>query len=110
MRILTANEFVKEPYGTVYIQYIPKMYMGNLHIKSEPRGTSGKSWWALDALPWVIDDEEFNKQALDNKYDMKTEDFCTDDAIYNYDDSYMYVVFNKYEVKNMINRLKKTIE
>lgn len=54
MRILTAQEFIKEPYGTVYTHYKPQMFLGEPCIKSEPRGGKfDKSWWATNVLPWV---------------------------------------------------------
>jgi len=110
MRILTAQEFIKEPYGTVYIHYKPEMFIGNLKIKSEPRGEKfGDSWWATDVLPWVTSDEEFKEQKKFNKYELETEGFCTDDATYNHDDDLLYAVFNKEEVKGMTDRLIESL-
>lgn len=103
MKILTAREFEKEPFNTLYIKFIPSMFIDQPAIKSEQRGSN--SWWALDLLPWVIDDDEFKIWKENNKYELKTEDFCTDDAIYNYGNDTMYVVFDKEEVKGIINRL-----
>ena len=103
MRILTAEEFNKEPYGIVYIHFTPEMYVGEPKIKSEPRGES--SWWATDVLPWVKDDEEFDEWKKFKEYELETEGFCTDDATYNHDDNCLYVVFSKQEVKGIINRL-----
>lgn len=107
MRILTAEEFNKEPYGIVYIRFVPLMFIGEPKIKSEPRG--GTSWWATDILPWVTDDEEFNEWEKYKGYELETEGFCTDDATYNYDSKDLYVVFNKDEVKGMINRLIESL-
>lgn len=109
MRILTAEQFKKEPYGTVYIQFMPRVYMNEPRIKSEARGESGDSWWALDILPWVIDDEEFDKLTVDNNYELKTEGYCTDDAIYNHKSDIQYAVFNKEEIKGMIDRLTESL-
>lgn len=45
MRILTAQEFVKEPYETIYIHYEPTIFIGQPKIKTEPRGEKfGDSW------------------------------------------------------------------
>lgn len=106
MRILTALEFNKEPYGTVYIKYIPQMFIEQPKIKSEPRGKT--SWWATSILPWA-DDEEFREQKKYKNYELETEEFCTDDATYNHNDNILYVVFNKEEVKGMINRLIESL-
>lgn len=116
MRILTAQEFIKEPYGTVYIQFVPRMFVGEPKIKSEPRGQEfGESWWATDILPWAKGDsdteadEEFAEWDRNHNYELETEGFCTDDATYNHDDDLLYAVFNKDEVKDMINRLIESL-
>ena len=116
MRIVKAKEFTKEPYGTVYIQFKPQVYIGQPHIKSEPRGERfGNSWWATDVLPWVKGNDdseaygEFAEWDRDHKYELETEGFCTDDAIYNHDDDILYVVFNKEEVRGIINRLTDSL-
>jgi hypothetical protein len=107
MRILTNKEFAKEPYGIVYVEFIPMMFAGNPKIKTEPRGT--ESWWATDVLPWVIDEEEIREYKKNNHYELQTEGFCTDDAIYNYNDDRLFAVFDKTEVKGMIDRLVKSL-
>ncbi len=38
MKILTAKQFLKEPYGTLYVKYDPECFIGGLTIKSEERG------------------------------------------------------------------------
>lgn len=116
MRILTAEQFTKEPYGTVYIKYVPHMYIEQPKIKTEPRGEKfGQSWWAIDVLPWIKGDSDVE---VDNElkewdqwhdYELPTEGFCTDDAIYNHDDKILYAIFSKEEVKNMIDRLIKSL-
>jgi len=116
MRILTAQEFTKEPYGTVYIQYKPHMFIGQPEIKSEPRGEKfGQSWWTTNILPWIEgnNDVEVNNELKQwddwHQYELPTEGFCTDDATYNHDDAILYAVFSKEEVKGMINRLVESL-
>lgn len=116
MRILTPQEFMKEPYGTVYIKWVPQMFIEQPKIKSEPRGEKfGQSWWATDILPWIKGDsdvevnEEFAEWDKYHNYQLPTEEFCTDDAIYNHDDNVLYAVFNKEEVRDMINRLIESL-
>lgn len=110
MRIVTAQEFIKEPYGTVYIGFVPAMYVDQPKIKSEPRGEKfGQSWWATDILPWVTDDTEFEEQEKFKNYELETEGCCTDDAIYNHNEDTLYIVFNKQEVKGMIDRLIESL-
>ena len=108
MRILTPKQFLEEPYGVIYIQFIPETYIGGLAIKSEERGIN--SWWATDILPWVISDKEFEKWEKDKSYELKTESFTTDDAVYNHDGNVLYAVFNKEEIQNMISRLQESLE
>lgn len=106
MRILTGEEFMKEPYGAVYIMFQPAIFIEQPAIKSEARDTEfGKTWWATNILPWFIDGVNYN-----TKQEIKTEGFCTDDAIYNHDDNMMYAVFNKEEVADMISRLQGALE
>lgn len=107
MKILTAEQFLEEPYGVTYIQFIPQIYVGELAIKSEERGIN--SWWSTGILPWVVDDEEFEKWRQDKTYKLKTEGFTTDDAIYNHEDNVLYAVFNKEEVQGMIDRLQESL-
>jgi len=116
MRILTAEEFTKEPYGTVYILFTPETFIGQPKIKSEPRGEKfGKSWWATDVLPWAKGDsdvevfDEFSKWDKNHSYELETEGFCTDDATYNHDGHILYAVFSKEEVKDMIDRLVRSL-
>lgn len=114
MRILTAKEFLKEPYGTVYIHYTPQMFIDQPKIKSEERG--GDSWWATNVLPWIEADScteaseiLFEQEEQGGTYVIPTSGFCTDDAVYNHDDDMLYAVFNKEEVIAMINRLMESL-
>jgi hypothetical protein len=110
MRIVKAKDFIKEPYGTVYIKFVPEMYVEQPKIKTEPRGELyGNSWWATDILPWVKDDEEFSEWKKFSGYELETEGFCTDDATYNHSDEIMYAVFSKDEVKGIIDRLVESL-
>lgn len=108
MRILTPEQFLEEPYGITYIQFIPRTYIGELAIKSEERGIN--SWYATDIIPWVIDDEEFEFWRKDRTYELKTGGFTTDDATYNHDDNVLYAIFSKEEVQGMINRLQESLK
>lgn len=116
MRILTSEQFEKEPYGTVYILYKPHSFIGQPEIKSEPRGEKfGSSWWMTSLLPWVKGDsdsevdKEFDEWNKNLSYEIETEGFCTDDATYNHNDDILYAVFSKEEVKGMINRLIESL-
>lgn len=106
MRILTGEEFMKEPYGTVYITFLHTDYRGQPKIKSEARGEEfGNTWWATTVLPWLVDDVFY-----DIKQEIETEGFCTDDAVYNHESNMLYAVFNKAEVADMISRLQEALE
>lgn len=104
MRILTSEQFEKEPVGTVYCHWIPSMYTGEVQIKGSRRG-SEQSWWDLSLLPWIKDENERFEQ---NK-EIETEDLCTDNATYNYDKKQLWCVFNKEEVVGIISRLQKAL-
>jgi len=107
MKIMNGEEFLKEPYGTVYINFLSRDFFGEPRIKSEPRG--GDSWWATDVLPWE-ENGEFDKIMSCDGVEIKTHEFCTDDAVYNHRDDALWVVFNKKEVKEMIIRLSNALQ
>lgn len=106
MRILNKEQFKQEPYGTVYCLWIPDMFTDNLSIKRSARGEEfGESWWALDVIPWSDEDS----REKDGGHFVRTEAFCTDDAIYNHDDEVRFAVFDKKEVVGMIDRLTRAL-
>lgn len=105
MRILNEAEFLKEPFGTVYAYFKPRAYVSELKIKDGYR--SENSWWATDIMPWV-NDEEFDKHNDYAGNEYLSEEFCTDDAFYDHDKDTLYAVFDKQEVKDMIDRLSRT--
>jgi hypothetical protein len=104
MRILTKEQLIKEPIGTVYCTCIDCCFTGELEIKQQLISDDGIAWYSLDVAPWM-------KTCLETFSDYKqgeeipTEENCVDDATYNYDDKTMYAVFSKEEVKGMIERL-----
>lgn len=104
MRILTSKQFELEPVGTVYCLWTPAIFTDNVHIKGSKRG-SEQSWWDLSLLPWGKDeDEKYNLNT-----EIETEEFCTDNATYNYNDKQLWCVFNQEEVKGMIKRLQNAL-
>lgn len=112
MRILTAQEFIKEPCGTVYIHYESHTFIGQPKIKNRSKGEKDdSSWWLINVLPWIKGDnnteieEELDEWDRNHSYELITEGFYDNDTIYNHDDNMLYAVFNKEEVKCMINRL-----
>ena len=116
MRLLSAEEFRKEPYGTVYCMYKPQIFLNQLKIKAEPRGDKfGNSWYAINLIPWAIGNtsEESSKELYkgegDSTYEIKTEVFCTDDATYDHADHIKFATFNKKEVIAMINLLFESL-
>lgn len=115
MRILTAEQFTKEPYGTVYTTFVDNDF-GGISVKDSQRGEPfGNSWWATDVLPWVKNDEDKFGMRLEDglwvkvgkiNYKIETEMVCTDDAIYNHNDDMFYAVFDKDEINGMISVLQ----
>lgn len=106
MKVLTKEQFDKVPIGTIYCTCVNSAFTGNLSIKSEDRGP--KSWWALDIMPWLETEMDFIGD-YKNGEEIKTEEFCTDDATYNYGDETMFAVFSKQEVADMIKRMQTAI-
>lgn len=119
MKILTAEQFIKEPYGTVYTTFILNDF-GGLCVKDSARGEPfGRSWMVTDVLPWLKNDEDyFGYVLVDGKWQeyikinskIETETVCTDDATYNYDDDVLFAVFDKDEIEDMIKVLKEALE
>jgi hypothetical protein len=107
MKILSGEEFFKMPYGTLYINFVPETFTGSLKIKSEFR--SDTSWWATDILPWGQEGEFYKIKNYSGNDEIKTEGFCTDDAIYNHKNDMLWAVFDKNEIKEMIERLIETL-
>lgn len=93
MRILTREQLLNEPSGTVYTTYMPDFYTnGELHIKVENNCN-------LELLPT----HEFGTEKDVNRQT----NWATDDLniIADYDKSQLFAVFNKSEVMKMINCL-----
>lgn len=110
MKILTPQEFIKQPNGTVYIKYTPHTFIDQISIKAESRGE--KSWWTTTLLPWVGCDSDAEQHDILSNWekhnDIPTQEFCTDDAIYNHNEI-LYVVVDKNEVREMIDRLVESL-
>jgi len=111
MKILTTEQFEKEPVGTVYClctmnDYFNNnigSYSGGIQIKGTKRG--GTSWYDLSVLPCRKDEKEICKLNTE----IQTEYDSMSDATYNYDDEQLWCVFNKDEIKDMIERLQDAL-
>lgn len=92
MRILTREQLLKEPSGTVYTTYITNYVDGELHIKV---GNNCN----LELIPTYEygTDKDVNRQT----------NWSTDDLniIADYDKNQLFAVYNKSEVMKMINCL-----
>ena len=92
MRIITKEQLLKEPSGTVYSRYTPDIVYGELHIKVGencnlnlvPTFDFGTKEDTIRSTNWSTDD--LNIQA-------------------DYDKSDLFAVFSKTEVKKMIDCL-----
>lgn len=97
MNIVTKDELCKYPNGTVFMEYIPDMTDGRVHIMT---GSNGKDTWngeiTLDPI-WKYDKEDPR---------IIYTNWCTIDTAYcDYDSEQKFIVFSKEEVANMINIL-----
>lgn len=109
MRVVTQEQFIKEPCGIIYCTCIDSIFTGDLAIKEALRSADGKSWWALNITPWFKKENDVFSNYPHGE-EIKTEAFFTDDAIYNYDKETMFAVFNKDEILGMIDRMKIAIK
>lgn len=90
MRIINKEQLLEAPAGTVYARYIPDILNDEIHIKVG-------NYCDLNLTPtWDHDNEIY-----------KATNFCTNDlsiqADYDCDD--LFAVFNKTEVKKMVDCL-----
>ena len=92
MRILTREQLLKEPSGTVYTTYITNYVVGELHIKV---GNNCN----LELIPThdYGTEKDVNRQT----------NWSTDDLniIADYDKNQLFAAYNKSEVMKMINCL-----
>lgn len=92
MRILTKEQLLKEPSGTVYATYVSNFINENLHIKV---GNNCN----LDLVPAY---EYGTKKDIRRQTNWSTDDL---NIIADYDKNQLFAVFNKSEVMKMINCL-----
>lgn len=96
MRILSKKELKREPEGTVYIPFIPTMFVGEIHII--PCKYHDGEWnGELPLLPFIR--EEYENQYLTNWA-------TVDNTWWELDDDKMYAVFSKNEIRKMIDCLQ----
>lgn len=92
MRILTKEQLLKEPSGTVYAEYVSEFIKENLHIKV---GNNCN----LDLVPTY---EYGTEKDIHRQTNWSTDDL---NIIADYDKNQLFAVFNKSEVIKMINCL-----
>lgn len=109
MKILNLEDFLKEPLGTVYCNFIPCCYNGDLNIKWEWLNTSKndyKSWWELQFLPWFeseMSEEKYGEEENSMEWSLSRA------SDYHYDKDILFCVFNKNEIGGMIERLQEAL-
>ena len=92
MRILTKEQLLKEPSGTVYATYVSDFINENLHVKV---GNNCN----LDLVPAY---EYGTKKDIHRQTNWSTDDL---NIIADYNKNQLFAVFNKSEVMKMINCL-----
>lgn len=92
MRIVSKNELLNEPSGTVYSRYTPDMIYGELHIKVGDICN-------LSLIP------TFDFGSAEDVF--RTTNWSTDDLSIqaDYDKNDLFAVFNKAEIRKMIDCL-----
>ena len=96
MRVLTKEELINEPNGTVYIPYTPKVFTGEIHIITGKNDKTGEWNGELPFLPWTVDEDGFfytNWATVDNTW-------------WELDNNKTYAVFSKNEILKMIECLQ----
>jgi len=101
MRILTKEEFVKEPNGTVFTTTDPMAADDNLYIKTGYFECNNKPTWdgEIPLIPGysTLKDDDFKNYYCN---------WCSiDTSECDYDDNQLFYVFSKNEVIQMINLL-----
>lgn len=94
MRLLSRDEFLKEPPGTVYMNFEPAI-LGPLMVKGED---CGLDWYENNLGPFVdMNDGTFE---LSNS-------ICREG---NFDDSLKYLVLDYFDKKILIDKLRGTTD
>lgn len=97
MRIVTRDELCKCPNGTVFAEYTPNTFIGDLHVMT---GSNEIDNWngAISIMPFCVRNKN-------DKDDIYTSWMSSDDCTADYYKSQLFAVFNKREIKQMIDLL-----
>ena len=108
MRILSLEEFLKEPDGTVFMNYESAGNFGNLSIKGE---TTINSYYFNnvtctfdndDILPELAEAEESSEKSVKMDFDTYQRD-----DLFIYNEKPMFAVYEKREIENLIRVLSE---
>ncbi len=124
MKIMFKKEFDRMPVGTVFAEFKPYIF-GQIMIKNS---YIDDEFWngATDLIPdldyiedlWLKNVEKSDGEKIgtekENEYYIgtteETENTCWDCSSADYNDNDLFVVFEEYEVKRMINILQETLK
>lgn len=136
MKIMFKKEFDRMPAGTVFAEFKPCIF-GQIMIKEDSgyehhyneTWFKGDMWYwngATDLIPdidyidklWETNVKKLGDELIgteqENKYYIgtteETENTCWDCSSADYNDNDLFVVFEEYEVKRMINMLQETLK
>lgn len=110
MRIVTRKEFLTLPVGTVFAEYEPCI-VGDMRIKGENAGTN--DWFyqeidlALDCedsgeIVELLDDSEKTGKSIPMDFNCQSRDGT-------FNDTQLYAIYEKQDVKQLIARLTETL-
>jgi hypothetical protein len=107
MRIVSRNEFLALPPGTVYCKYWSLGILGDICIKEE---TVHGDWWFQSLTKTdAKNTEEFDLAENSSSYEINLDLNCLDrDGFFEEEDK--FAVFNDNDVRQIINVLQETLE
>lgn len=105
MRILNKTQFAKMPAGTVYCQFEPCVMIGGLYVKNDYYIYDNKPNFngVINICPYFdTDNNGYNDIPSETTF-YKTECFSTDTSLCDFEDTDLFAVFSKEEVRRMID-------
>lgn len=108
MKIIDTETLMTMPWGTIYIEYMPDVFIGELKIKLETmqdKNLHNFDWDYVNVTPWWYDCDNSTKN-INQEY--QTEIFSCHDGLY--DTSRLFIIFSEQEVRMMINILVESLE
>lgn len=105
MKIVTYDEFIRMPAGTIFATYEPCVFKDRFQIKTDGGWEVGKNYYfngAMPLEPWLDVDNMLSESLLGT---YKTEMCTYDDSNADYSEDELFAILEPHEVKELIKAL-----